>query len=149
LLEPVVHIPPSHALEGLRAEDAERRVAGANHSIAELVAHMAFWQEWFYRRCQGRAEPMIANAAAGWPTVESGIWPAIHDRFRDGLERLVALDGCDDRITPPIEFPPLAQYTIRDALTHVAQHNSHHLGQVVLLRQILGLWPPPFGSWTF
>ncbi len=52
-------------------------------------------------------------------------------------------------ITPPIEFGPLASYTVRDALVHVAQHNSHHLGQVILLRQLMALWPPPSGSWTW
>jgi uncharacterized damage-inducible protein DinB len=31
----------------------------------------------------------------------------------------------------------------------MAAHNSHHLGQVVLLRQILGAWPPPSGSYTW
>jgi uncharacterized damage-inducible protein DinB len=28
-----------------------------------------------------------------------------------------------------IELRPLGNYTVRDALVHVAQHNSHHLGQ--------------------
>ncbi len=52
-------------------------------------------------------------------------------------------------VSPAIEFPPLAHYTIGDALVHVATHNSHHLGQVVLLRQLHGAWPPPAGSWTW
>jgi uncharacterized damage-inducible protein DinB len=50
---------------------------------------------------------------------------------------------------PPIEHPPLAGYTLRDAIEHMAAHNSHHLGQVVLLRQMLGAWPPPSGSYTW
>ncbi len=52
-------------------------------------------------------------------------------------------------IAPPIEFPPLANFTIRDALVHMASHNAHHLGQVIILRQIMGLWPPPSGSYTW
>ena len=47
------------------------------------------------------------------------------------------------------EFAPLSHFTIRDALTHVAEHNAHHMGQVVLLRQLIGKWPPPDGSWTW
>jgi len=31
----------------------------------------------------------------------------------------------------------------------MAAHNSHHLGQVVLLRLMLGAWPPPSGSYTW
>ena len=53
------------------------------------------------------------------------------------------------RGTPPIEHPPLAGYTVRDAIEHMAAHNSHHLGQVVLLRQMLGACPPPSGSYTW
>jgi hypothetical protein len=31
----------------------------------------------------------------------------------------------------------------------MAAHNPHDLGQVVLLRQMLGAWPPPSGSYTW
>jgi uncharacterized damage-inducible protein DinB len=52
-------------------------------------------------------------------------------------------------VTPAIEFPPLAHHTVREALVHVAMHNAHHLGQVITLRQLLGAWPPPAGSYTW
>lgn len=52
-------------------------------------------------------------------------------------------------LTPAIEFPMLAEYSYRDVRAHVAQHNAHHLGQVVVLRQLLGVWPPPSGSCTW
>lgn len=44
---------------------------------------------------------------------------------------------------------PGITHSIEDALIHVAQHNAHHLGQVVTLRQVLGCWPPPGGSYTW
>jgi uncharacterized damage-inducible protein DinB len=150
LIETYVHIPPASALEQLGVDAAERRVAGAAHSIAETVAHMAFWQDWFVRRCKGLADPMPAPAARGWPAVTPGSWPAVHADFLRGLEAAAALEADSDRpVAPPIEFPPLADYTVRHALVHVAQHNSHHLGQVVLLRQMMGVWPPPAGAWTW
>ena len=150
LIDTFVHIPPHRALEQLTAADAERRLAGASHSIAEIVAHMAFWQEWFCRRCDGVADPMAAQAALGWPAVSAGSWPDLHARFVAGLERAARLgDRGEQVINPAIEFPPLARYTVRDALVHIAQHNSHHLGQVILLRQLMGRWPPPGGSWTW
>ena len=150
LIDTLPHIPPAHALEQLGTADAERRLAGAGHSIAEIVAHMSFWQDWFCRRCDGVGEPMPAPAARGWPDVRSGSWPDVHARFAAGLECGAALvDRRDHVITPAIEFAPLAGYTVRDALVHIAQHNSHHLGQVILLRQLMALWPPPAGSWTW
>jgi uncharacterized damage-inducible protein DinB len=150
LIDTVAHIPPPKALDQLSPADAERRLPGLSHSIADLVAHMSHWQEWFCRRCDGVAEPMAAPAARGWPEVAAGSWPEVHARFVAGLERAAALaDRGDQAITPAIEFPPLAGYTARDALVHIAQHNSHHLGQVIVLRQLMGLWPPPSGSWTW
>ena len=53
-------------------------------------------------------------------------------------------------LTEPVEYlAPLAHYSRRDVFVHVATHNAHHLGQVILLRQLAGKWPPPSGSWTW
>jgi uncharacterized damage-inducible protein DinB len=150
LIDTTAFMPPGRTLEGLSAEDAERRPASAPHSVAEVVAHMAFWQEWFAQRAQGVGEPMAAHAEEGWPAVAPGSWLALKDRFLSGLEKLAALAAVSARVVaPPLEFPPLARYTVHDVLVHVAMHNAHHLGQVVLLRQQLGCWPPPAGSYTW
>jgi uncharacterized damage-inducible protein DinB len=153
LIDTVAHLPPARTLEGLATTDAERRLDGANHSIAEILAHLIFWQTWFSNRCNGIPQPIPAPASHGWPAVSTGSWPDLRETFLDGLERLAAF-GDDEgrlnaRIEPAIDFPPLAGYTIREALVHVAQHNAHHLGQVILLRQFMGAWPPPSGSWTW
>jgi uncharacterized damage-inducible protein DinB len=153
LVETFVHIPPARALEGLTPADAERRVSGASHSIAEIVAHLIFWQSWFTQRLEGVHEPMVQRAALGWPAVDPGSWSDLQARYLAGLERLASIgedaSRLDRRIDPAIEFPPLAQYTTRDALVHVAHHNAHHLGQIILLRQLTGTWPPPGGGWTW
>ena len=150
LIETTPFMPPARILDGLSTEDAERRPAQSPHSIAEVVAHMAFWQEWFGRRAGGEGDPMARHAADGWPAVASGSWPSLRERFVSHLERLAALGADGGRaVAPPIEFPPLARYTVADALAHVAMHNAHHLGQVVLLRQQMDLWPPPSGSYTW
>jgi uncharacterized damage-inducible protein DinB len=151
LSSPLAHLAPEKVLDGLSAEDAERRITGAPHSIAEIVAHLAFWQDWFYARCIGQAIPLVASAAAGWPPTTTGSWPLVQSRFIDRLQQLAALaDGDVTRpVKPSIEFGPLANYTVGEALVHVATHNGHHLGQVILLRQLLGSWPPPAGSWTW
>ena len=153
LIETTPHIAPSSALEGLTIEDAERRLLNTSHSIAEIVAHMDFWQSWFCRRCTGEGEPPPAKAALGWPAVRPGSWPEVQAKFLAGLERAANLEKdertAEKRITPAIEHPPLAEYTVGDALVHMANHNAYHLGQVVLLRQLMGLWPPPAGGYTW
>jgi hypothetical protein len=151
LVSPIAYLAPDKLLDGLSDADAERRLSGASHSIAEIVAHLSFWQDWFLARCRGDARPMVTAAADGWPPVPTGSWPGLRGRFMDGLHQLAALGdtGGSAPVSPALEFPPLAHYTIPDALVHVATYNSHHLGQVVVLRQLLGAWPPPAGSWTW
>jgi hypothetical protein len=34
-------------------------------------------------------------------------------------------------------------------LQTMASHISYHLGEVVLMRRMLGLWPPPSGGYTW
>jgi uncharacterized damage-inducible protein DinB len=79
--------------------------------------------------------------------------PALLARFEEGLRAAAALGedpaALGQRLVPAIEFPPMAAYTRGDALVHIAQHNSHHLGQVVSARQFLELWPPRAGGWTW
>jgi len=152
LVDTLVHLSPPRIIEGLSPAAAERRPEGLPHSIAEIVAHLTFWQEWFVRRMKGQPEPMVSSAALGWPAVAPGSWTELEARFHAGLEQLTALAEARDLtslLAPPIEFAPLARYTLRDAVAHVAQHNAHHLGQVVVIRQLAGLWPPPSGSWTW
>lgn len=36
--------------------------------------------------------------------------------------------------------------TWRDALEFLAVHSAYHLGKIVLLRQLIGAWPPPRAS---
>jgi uncharacterized damage-inducible protein DinB len=153
LLAPVAYMPPPRVLEGLAADLAGRRPPGAPHSIVELVAHLGFWQTWFLERVTGRPVPMPAAASAGWPAADSAVWDRVQREFLDGLDRAMALaeppGARSQRVAPAIEFPPLAEYTVEDVMTHIAIHNAHHLGQIVTLRQLLGSWPPPEGSWTW
>ena len=152
LIETFVHLPPPQLLEDLPAEAAVRVPAPGLHSVAELVAHVDHWQRWFLARCRGEARAMTASAAEGWPAVTAGQWDALRDRFLEGAEEVAVVgtgNDLDAPLNPVIEFPPLAHYTLRDAIVHVAQHNSHHLGQVVTLRQLMKLWPPAAGSFTW
>ena len=93
LVETHSHLPPAATLAGLSPEDATRRVAGLPHSIAEIVAHMAFWQEWFTARCHGDARPMASTAADGWPDAGPGSWPLVCERFLTGLDTLADVGG--------------------------------------------------------
>jgi len=153
LISPVAHMPPARILDGLSIAQSGLRVPGAPHSVVEIVAHMLYWQSWFLERCAGVATPPAAKASLGWPAATGDEWEALRKGFLEGLEQARKIAGQESasvrRVDPPIEFPALANYTLADAITHVAMHNAHHLGQIITLRQIAGGWPPPEGSWTW
>lgn len=152
LIDTHAHLSPAATLAELSPADAVRRVTGAPRSVAEIVAHMTYWQAWFADRCEGRAEPIAPTAAIGWPAVRQDDWPALAGRFVAGLDRLAATatsHSLEALVTPTIETPMMAAYTYGDVCEHVALHNAHHLGQVILLRQLMGVWPPPAGSYTW
>jgi uncharacterized damage-inducible protein DinB len=153
LVDTHAHMPPAQILEDLAEQHAAQRISNMPHSIAEVLAHVEFWQNWFLKRCRGEEAPFPESAALGWPAVSAENWNGIRERFLKGLEAAAAFDAHPDLLEKPIhpafEFPPMADYTIRDALLHLANHNSHHLGQIVTLRQLLGVWPPAKGSWTW
>jgi uncharacterized damage-inducible protein DinB len=153
LLAPFAYMPPGRLVDGLTAAQAAQRVPGTPHTIVEILAHLVFWQNWFLERMTGRPVPMASTAAQGWPAADQAAWEGLRAGFLDGLERAVALaetpQAASARVEPAIEFPPLAEYTVGAVITHVAMHNAHHLGQVVTLRQMIGAWPPPDGSWTW
>lgn len=153
LIDTVAHLPPLAILDGMPLDRVAVPPGPGVHSAVAILAHLDFWQSWMLRRCEGHAIPVPASAADGWPEAAASDWETLRDRFAAGLARADELGRYGARlsapVTPAIEFPPLGHFTVRDALFHIAQHNSHHLGQIVTTRQMLGCWPPPSGSWTW
>ena len=103
LVDTHTHLPPAATLAGLSDADAARRVGGVPHSIAEIVAHMAFWQDWFRRRCEGGTDPAAATAALGWPSVAEDAWPEVRDGFVAGLEQLARVV---EQLDPDLPIAP-------------------------------------------
>jgi hypothetical protein len=106
LISPIGFLAPEKLLDGLTAKEAEQRPKEGMHSVAEIVAHLSFWQDWFYARCSNRRAEMVASAADGWPPVAPGSWPELRSRFLDRLQQLASLADGDvtKPVTPAIEF---------------------------------------------
>ena len=67
------------------------------------------------------------------------------------LEEAAAIaDGDAQKLESMVLCPspsnPTRSMTVREQLESFAAHNAYHLGRVVLLRQLLGSWPPPSGG---
>jgi uncharacterized damage-inducible protein DinB len=151
------HAPPSHILEGLGAELVHRRIAGAPHSIYAEVWHAAYWQDVMLGRVHDRGTPSPEHNAMSFPddaAVRAEAWANLCGRFLSGAEEAAAIAEGDaqelDRVVLcPSLSNPTRSMTVREQLESFAAHNAYHLGRVVLLRQLLGGWPPPSGGLTW
>jgi uncharacterized damage-inducible protein DinB len=133
---------PAVVLDGLTAEQALAKPHGLPHSIAEIVAHMCFWQDWFNGCASTGFSAPPEHAAEGWPAVTADGWSA---------KRIVAAsDTLNHSLLPPgVPIPFLAKESLGSGILHATIHGGHHLGQIVTMRQLMGLWPPTAGSMTW
>jgi uncharacterized damage-inducible protein DinB len=146
-----VHLEPGAILEGLTAEHAHAKPHGLPHSIAEIVAHICFWQEWFNNCALVGFTGIAAHAVDGWPVVPPNEWDALRTRYLDAIAAAKRIAAESDSLAHPVlpsglDIPILARESYGAGLLHGAVHASHHLGQIITIRQLLGLWPPPSGT---
>lgn len=150
------YAPPSHVVEHLPEALAHAAVPGAPHTIYAEVWHAAYWQRVTLDWIHGVETPCPEHNAMSFPSAEqtqAEAWKDLCRRFLTGAEKAAAIANGTDiekKITcPSPPGTPARRMTIRDQLESLTAHNAYHLGRVVLLRQILGSWPPPSGGFTW
>ncbi len=124
------------ALRGTRPEHAE-------HSAWEVLEHLriAQWDILEFSRNPRHKSPEFP--AGYWPRTQTPqdaeAWGRSAEAFRKDLQALC--DLVSDESTDLFAKIPHGegQTVLREALV-AADHNSYHLGELVLLRRILGAW---------
>ena len=141
------HVGTRNLFEELDWKVAGMRPEGAPHSIFQLLNHLTYWQDWVVKWLDGGNPKVRKHASGGWPgnltPTSAREWQQAVRRFRSGLERLARQSREADLLTTRGEYSRLGM------LQAIASHNSYHAGQVVVLRQMLGKWPPPSGGVTW
>jgi uncharacterized damage-inducible protein DinB len=133
------------ALAGLDEAQARAVPAGLPHGVADLVAHVAFWQAYLLGVFRGEDPEGVESAAESWPGGEDEGWEALQLRFFRDMNALAAY--AQDEALLQLHDP---QERFRSVpLTSFAGHGLYHLGQVVTVRRLLGAWPPPGGGDTW
>jgi hypothetical protein len=143
LKEGHAHATFEAAIKNFPEELRGKRPKGAEHSAWEVLEHLriAQWDILEFSRDAKHKSP-------DWP---GGYWPAKREppdekawdrsvrAFRKDLMAMCALVADDS--TDLFEKIPHGdgQTILREALL-VADHNAYHLGELVLLRRLLGAW---------
>jgi hypothetical protein len=138
------HLTFDQAVADLPAALRGVRPAGAEHSPWEIVEHLRIAQ-WDILEFSRSAEHVSPDFPAGyWPAgpepPDAHAWDRALAAFRADLEAMIAL-ATDPATDLHARIPHGSGQTIlREALL-VADHNAYHLGELVLVRRLLGAWP--------
>ena len=155
LLEGVGFTHPAKTVAELSGAQAATKPESSSHSVADILAHMNFWQDFTLSAIRGEPKPVPEKAALGWPAVSEDGWDVLVDDFTKGLEQAVRYTEDAELLKRP--FSPSKELgfgfdknTVGSALTEIiAFHNAHHVGQIILLRRVLNVWPPEGGGMTW
>jgi hypothetical protein len=135
--------PYKKVLEGITAADAGTPVPGLPYTLWKLIEHLRLT---LYDILEFSRDPAYQSPewpAGYWPSAASPADQAELDKsiraISEGVEAMVQLvqDPARDL------FEPFAhgdgQNLLREAML-VAEHNAYHLGEIVVLRRLLGIW---------
>ena len=120
-----------------------KRPAGAEHSPWEVLEHLRItqWDILEFTRDAKHASPEFP--AGYWPTTQAppneAAWDASMQKFREDLKAFCEL--VSDEATDLLAKIPHGdgQTVLREALL-ASDHTAYHLGELVLLRRVLGVW---------
>ena len=133
------------AIEGLPAAMRGKRPEGVAHSAWEIVEHMriAQWDILEFSRNPKHVSPEWPREY--WPKTQappnSAAWNKSVKAFRSDLKAMCQLVGRGStNLYAPIPHGD-GQTILREALL-IADHNAYHLGELVLIRRVLGAWKP-------
>src|SRR5688500_14476638 len=137
------HVGFEKSVEGLAAKHRGVRVDGFPHSAWEIVEHLRFTQRDILDFCRdpSYAEPKWPDDY--WPPSaeppSDAAWDQSIAAFREDRAALEEL-ATDQSIDLFAKIPHGSGQTYIREILLVADHNAYHLGQLVVVRRILGAW---------
>ena len=138
------HVPPLKAIRGIDAEIARKRASKKAHTIWDILHHIVLWQDVTLQAIQLKTVDWTQAHEHEWPkaeeTADDSEWNKLCERFTKGL---VLAEELVEKVDITSTLPSWSDAPAGKAFLVLIQHNSYHLGQIVTLREILGIWPPP------
>jgi hypothetical protein len=137
------HVSFESAIKNLPAELSGKRPKGAQHSAWELLEHLRIAQEDILDFSVNPNYKHLAWPEGYWPKTaappDDKSWDKSVRAFRKNLKAFCAL--ISDPATDLYANIPHGdgQTILREALL-IADHNAYHVGQLVMVRQLLGAW---------
>ncbi|HYT69397.1 MAG TPA: DinB family protein [Vicinamibacterales bacterium] len=139
------HVGFDKAIDGIPPKQRGSRIGGFPHSPWQLLEHMRLGQKDLLDFClNANYEQVLKWPDDYWPQNAAppgaAAWKESVTNFkadREKLKRLVQNPNVDLLSSVPTGH---AKQTYLRAILLLADHNAYHVGQLVALRQALGIW---------
>ena len=152
------HADPIACVEDISAELAAWQVVGFPHSIGQLVFHMNYWMDYELRRIRGQRPAYPVHNTESFPATaaptDAKEWDGLRRRFASLLADFAGLvnsspEAMRRKIESGHEGDTKLAGTLDSVLWQMVAHNSYHVGQIAMIRRMLGAWPPQGGGDTW
>lgn len=133
---------PERIVRGIAPEQAVQAPAGLPYSVAKIVAHMHANMQFNLGLIGSRDPKNAGEQGVSWPEVTAQEWPGLVEAFLSDLSTLQQMARETDllRVLFPANKGQPAWTVGYKLAASVAKHNAYHLGQIVVLRRLIGAW---------
>jgi uncharacterized damage-inducible protein DinB len=130
-------VPANIAVQGLTAEQAKWSPGKGNHSVGQLAYHLWYWDNRSLQQFKGeKQEPFDGNNNETFDNFTAAQWDDLQKKLNQVLtDWEKAVETADDK--------KLADNA--SLIAHVGAHNAYHIGQILYVRKLQGVWDPAKG----
>lgn len=137
------HVDFSQAVQGLTFKQAGIKVEGVPHTVWELIEHIRIAQDDIFEFCRNSDYEELDWPDDYWPTESKPESKEVFEKsvqaVRDGIEEMRELiRDPQNELQKPFAHGG-GQTLFREAML-IVDHNAYHIGQIVLIRRLLGSW---------
>lgn len=125
-------VPASIAVQGLTAEQARWTPGKDAHSAGQLAYHLWFWNSRELASFKGEKAPAFSgNNDETFNDFNAEQWEDLQKKLNQVLtDWEKAVEAADDK--------KLADNA--SLIAHVGAHNAYHIGQIIYVRKLQGVW---------
>ncbi len=130
-------VPANTAVAGLTPEQASWTDKSGNHSVGQLANHLVFWNTEELAKFKGeKAAPFSGNNDETFNNFDAKSWSAT-------VEQLDAVMTAWEKAVEAADDKKISEWA--SVIAHVGTHNAYHVGQMVYVRKLQGVWDPAKG----
>ena len=130
-------VPASVAVAGLIAEQAIWTDGSGNHSVGQLANHLIFWNLQQLRQFKKLPSPPFNGN-------NDETFNSFDNKNREATVK--RLDNVLTAIEKEVEASDDAKLqSWYNALSHISTHNAYHIGPMIFVRNLQGVWDPEKG----